>query len=89
MPAALGLFGILTFVNTISAILLLSGAWLFAYGVALGPKGQRLYNAGWGAVIAILSTFAFLPWQYTAGLEVLALIGAALATVFTRSPKSG
>jgi hypothetical protein len=85
LPVALLLFGLLTFVQMISGILLLNGLWLFVYSVALGPKGGRLYYAGWGVVIALLSTFAFLPLQYTAGLVVLAVIGATVATVFTRS----
>jgi len=85
LPIALLLFAVLTVLQAISGILLLSGLWLFVYGVALGPKGARLYNAAWGAVIALLSTFLFLPLRYTAGLVVLAVIGATVATVVLRS----
>jgi hypothetical protein len=85
LPIALLLFGVLTLVQTVSGILLLNGLWLFVFGAALGPKDARLYNAAWGAVIALLSTFAFLPLRYTAGLVVLAVIGATVATVVVRS----
>jgi len=85
LPIALLLFGVLTLVWTLSGILLLNGLWLFMFGAALGPKESRLYNAAWGAVIALLSTFAFLPLRYMAGLVVLAVIGATVATVVVRS----
>ncbi len=84
MPVALFLFNVLTLTQTIAAILLLSGLWLLAYGALLGPKRDRLYSGAWGAVIALLSTFYVLPLQYTAGLVVLAVIGATLATLFAR-----
>ena len=85
LPVAILLFGILTFLQAVSGILLLNGLWLFVYGAALGPKEDRLYNGAWGVVIALASTFYFLPLLYTAGLVVLAVIGAAVATVFTKS----
>jgi hypothetical protein len=88
LPVALLLFGLLTALQAVSGILLLNGLWLFVYGVALGQKDARLYNAAWGAVIALLSTFSYLPLRYTAGLVVLAVIGATVATIFMRSKPS-
>ncbi len=84
LPIALLLFGILTFLGAVSAILLLSGLWLVVYGLLFGGKTDRLYQVAWGAVVAILSTFYFLPVNYTAGLVVIAVIGATVATMFMR-----
>lgn len=84
LPVALLLFGVLGSMQTLSAILLLSGLWALAFGVSMARRRERLYYAGSGAVVAILSTFLFIPLAYTAGLVVVAVVILALVQALTR-----
>ncbi len=78
IPIALLLFGVLKPVQTVSAILLLSGVWAFVFGLLMERKEERLYYSGSGAIIALLSTFLFIPYAYTAGLVIVALVALVL-----------
>ncbi len=78
IPIALLLFGVLKPVQTVSAILLLSGVWTFVFGLLMGRKEERLYYSGSGVVVALLSTFVFIPYAYTAGLVLVALVALVL-----------
>ncbi len=78
LPVAFLLFGLLRPVQTVSAMLLLSGLWAFVFGLVMERKEERLYYSGVGVVIALLSTFIFIPFAYTAGLVLVALVALAI-----------
>jgi hypothetical protein len=69
-------------------ILFLGGLWTVAFGAVFGGRKDRLYNVGFGIIVAVLSTFIFLPPQYTAGLVVISIVGLILASIVAR-PKTG
>ena len=79
---ALLLFNVVSGANAVAALLLLVGLWTLVFGAAFTTARDRLYFVGWGLVIAVLSTFAFLPLQYTAGLVVVVILIVVLASVF-------
>lgn len=87
LPIALFFFGALNGEDTIAAILVLNGLWSVAFGLAFAGK-DRMFYAGWGLVVAILATFAFLPWQYTIGLVLVAAIVLVLAQSFMKPSTS-
>ena len=87
IPFALLLFGALDFVQTSSAVLLLSGLWTLVFGLVMDAKDERLYYSGFGIVVALLSTFLFIPLRYTAGLVVVAIVALALTSALLR-PKA-
>jgi len=84
LPLALLLFGTLKLNQTVSAILLLSGAWAFVFGIFMESKQERLYYSGFGAVVAILSTFLFISFEYTVGLVLVAFVVLALIQAMFR-----
>jgi len=53
LPLALSLFGVLGGRETVAAILLLSGAWAFVFGMLMEAKDERLYYSGFGALVAL------------------------------------
>jgi hypothetical protein len=85
LPVALLLFGTLKFDQTFSAILLLSGLWTLVFGLLIEKKEERLYYSGFGVVVALLSTFLFIPLRFTAGLVVVAIVALALTSAVSRS----
>jgi hypothetical protein len=88
VPVALLLFGLVGVSQTAALVLLLAGLWTVVFGIALASRKDRLYDVGFGVVVAVLSTSILLPLQYTAGLVVLAIIAIVLASIVMR-PKSG
>ena len=80
IPIALLLFGILRPVTALSAILLLSGVWTLVFGLIMEARAERLYYSGFGIVLALLSTFHFIAFRYTAGLVVVAVVVLALVS---------
>jgi hypothetical protein len=84
LPIAFLLFRILKPVQTVSAIFLLSGVWAFAFGLFMERKEERIYYSGVGVIVALLSTFIFIPFRYTAGLVVVAIVALALVQAFFR-----
>jgi hypothetical protein len=88
VPVALLLFGIVDDAQTAALILFFGGLWTIAFGAVFGGRKDRLYNVGFGIIVAVLSTFIFLPLQYTAGLVVLSIVGLILASIVVR-PKTG
>jgi hypothetical protein len=78
LPIALLLFGLLGPVQTISAVLLLSGLWALSFGLLMKGRDERLYYSGFGIVVALLSTFIVVPYAYTAGLVIVAVVALAL-----------
>jgi hypothetical protein len=81
---ALYLFNALSPINAFGAVFLLSGLWVLVFGVAFATARDRLFLAGWGLVIAVLSSFAVLPVQYALGLEVIVVLVIVLLSVFMR-----
>lgn len=81
---ALTLFGIVSPVNGIATMFLLVGLWIVVFGAAFSKARDRLFFVGWGLVVAVLSTFAFLPLQYALGLEVVVILIVVLLSVFMR-----
>ena len=80
LPIAFLLFGILKRVQTVPTILLLSGMWAFVFGLLMENKEERLYYSGFGVIVALLSTFIFIPFRYTAGLVIVAIVVLALVS---------
>jgi len=87
LPIVLLLFGILDVSQTASGIVLLSGLWAVVYGLIFGGSGNRLYYVGSGIVIALISTFLYLPLQDVLGLVLLAVIVIVIASVMTGHKK--
>jgi hypothetical protein len=84
LPLAFLLFGFLKAGQTLPAILALSGLWAFVFGLFMENKQERLYYSGFGAVVALLSTYLFIALQYTAGLVLVALVVLALIQALSR-----
>jgi hypothetical protein len=84
IPVALSFFGVLGGKDAVAAILLLSGAWAFVFGLFAEAKQERLYTSGFGALVAILSTFIVIHLRYTIGLFIVALVALALIQALTR-----
>lgn len=87
VPIALLLFNVLKPYGTLSAILLLAGLWILVFGVTYGAKIDRIYNVSMGLIIAILSSFYFIPLRYTFGLIIVAVIAMIVVSLFAR-PKA-
>ena len=88
VPIALLLFGIASLKQAVSLILLLSGLWAAVFGALFERGSERLYEIGFGLIVASVSTFIVLPLQYTAGLVVVVIIAMILVSVVLR-PKPG
>jgi hypothetical protein len=84
LPLALLLFGALEAVQTVSAILLFSGLWTLVFGVLMEKKEERLYYSGFGTMIALLSTFLFIPFRFTAGFVIVAIVALAVISAVFR-----
>ena len=83
------LFGILSLEQSISLMLLLVGLWTVAVAFTAAESKDRSYYSGWGVVIAFLSLFAYIPFNYTLGLLLLAVVALILLNVFMgRAPKT-
>jgi hypothetical protein len=65
-----------------SLFLLLSGLWTLTAGLVLVDKKDRAYYGSWGVVVAVLASFAFLPWNYALGLVLVAMVVLILLTAF-------
>jgi hypothetical protein len=85
LPVALFLFGLLSPLQLVSAMLLLGGLWTLVFALFLGTKGDRMYSSGAGVVVALVSTFIIIPLQYTAGLVLIAIIGFVVIDVLAKS----
>lgn len=84
LPLAFLFFGVLKLDQTVSAILLLSGAWGFVFGLFMERREERLYYSGFGVIVALLSTFLFIAVRYTIGLVILALVVLALIQALSK-----
>lgn len=74
LSVALALFGVTNLFQTIAVLLALAGIWTLIHGLFIGREQDRLYHIGLGVIVALLSTFIFLPIQYTLGLVVVSIM---------------
>jgi len=88
VSAAVYLFGIINFAGMISMILLLCGLWTLIAAFAIVELKDRSYYMGWGVVIAALSLFDFIPFNYTIALVLMAIVVLILVNVYLgKTPK--
>jgi len=80
LPVVLFLFGILGDAQAVAAVLLLGGLWTVLYGIVFAKSRDRFYDVGFGIIVALLSTFDFLPLQYVLGLVLLSVIAVVVAS---------
>lgn len=84
LSAAAYLFGLVTSLSyTVALALLLVGLWTIACALTIVERKDRNYYGGWGVVIAVLSSFAFLRFQYAIGLLLVALVALILLYAYT------
>ena len=67
----------------LALMLALVGLWTVASGFLTVETKDRTYYAGWGAVIALSSLFAFLPFNYSAGVIVVAVVLMIIFSVYS------
>jgi len=82
LSAAAFSFGLTNLEHTVSLGLLLVGLWTIVCALFLVERKDRWYYSGWGAVLAFLSLFAFLPAGYTIGLVLIAIVALILLYVY-------
>ena len=87
LPVVLLLFGVLDVSQTASGVVLLGGLWAVVYGIMFGGSTNRLYYVGSGIIIALISTFLYLPLEDVLGLVLLAVIVIVIASVLTGRKK--
>ena len=83
------LFGLVNYSWLAALLLLLNGLWILVYGAVEAERRDKLYYAGWGLIMAGLSTFVVLPLAYTFGVVlvlIIAVIGARLITASSSKP---
>ena len=83
------LFGIVNYAWLGAMLLLLNGLWIVVYGVMEAERRDKLYYAGWGLIMAGLSTFVVLPLAYVFGVVlvlIIAVIGVRLVTASSSKP---
>lgn len=68
------LFGLANYAWLGALLLLVNGIWIAVYGIAEAESGDRLYYAGWGLIMAGLSTFVVLPLTYTLGVTIMLIV---------------
>ncbi len=71
-----------------SLILLLCGLWTLLSAFVIVERKDRSYYSGWGIVLASLSLFDFIPFNYTIALVILAIIALIIINVYIgKTPK--
>ena len=88
VSAAVYLFGIINLPGLFSMILLLCGLWTVLTSLVIVETKDRNYYLGWGVVIAVLSLFDFIPFNYTIALVFMAVVVLILVNVYLgKTPK--
>jgi hypothetical protein len=82
LSVAVALFGIVNFSGMISMMLLLLGLWTLVAAFVIVDIKDRSYYMGWGVVIAALSLFDFIPFNYTIALILMAVVVLILINVY-------
>ncbi len=84
LAVILYLFSLTNFEQTVAAMLLFVGVWTIIFGFT--ATGQKTYYVGWGAVIAVISTFIVIPLAYTVALVLIVVI---VFTIFVAARPRG
>jgi phage-related holin len=88
LSVAVWLFGIVNLAGMVSMVLLLCGLWTLVASFAIVELKDRSYYMGWGVVIAALSLFDFIPFNYTIALILMAIVALIIINVYLgRTPK--
>ncbi len=82
IPLAAFFFGFVNLNYLVSFALLLVGLWTIVSAFLVVELKDRHYYSGWGVVVTVLSTFAYLPFAYTVGLLLVALVVLILMYVY-------
>ena len=72
LAIVLNLLGVANVLQSVSALLLFTGLWTVIYGLTMHV--EKLLYVGWGAPVAVLSTFIVLPLTYTVALVLIVII---------------
>ena len=72
LSIVLYLFKVTTLPQFVGTLLLFCGLWTAIYGLVMHV--DKIYYAGWGAGVAVLSTFVVLPLAYAIGLVLIVII---------------
>ena len=82
------LFGLVDLKGMLSLMFLMVGLWTIVAAFTIFDPKDRYYYTGWGAVIAFISLFNFIPPSYTIGLIILAIIALIIINVYVgKTPK--
>jgi len=88
LSVAVWLVNIVNFAGMVSMILLLSGLWTLVAAFMIVELKDRSYYMGWGIVVAALSLFDFIPFNYTIALILMAIVVLILINVYLgRAPR--
>jgi hypothetical protein len=71
-------FGLVDLTHMVSLALLVVGLWTIGGALFVVERKDRNYYAGWGIVLAVLSSFAYLPLNYAIGLLLVAIVALIL-----------
>lgn len=82
LSVAAYLFDLVNMTYAASYALLFVGIWTIVSAFFLVDVKDRHYYAGWGVVMAALSTFAYLPFAYTVGLLLVAFVILILIYIY-------
>lgn len=84
LPLVFLLTGTLSLGYTVTAILLLFGAWSIVFGLLMAIAKEKMYYASWGAILVALSTIYVVPIQYTIALVIAVIILLVVLSVALR-----
>jgi membrane-bound ClpP family serine protease len=84
VPLVFLLVGILSPRDTLTAILLLFGAWSLVFGILMAIAREKMYYVSWGAILMALSPIAIIPLKYTIALVIVVVILLIVATIVMR-----
>ncbi len=90
LSLAVGLLGIngINFAGTVSLMLLLVGLWTLVAAFVIVDMKDRSFYMGWGVVVAALSLFDFISFNYAVALILIAIVVLILINVYLgKTPK--
>ena len=88
LSVAVWLVGVVDFRGMVSMVLLLCGLWTLVAAFVVVDLKDRSYYMGWGVVIAALSLFDFIPFNYTIALILMAVVVLIIINVYLgKTPK--
>jgi hypothetical protein len=81
------LFGLVGYAWLGASPLLPNGLWILVYRLVEAERRDKLYYAGWGLIMAGLSTFVVLPLTYALGVTVALIIAVFAVRLVAGSSK--